>query len=46
MPKTAVTRHMADDIATAVKPQLILAPAPVADGDGREVTYDFVLDKA
>ncbi|MGX9885665.1 dioxygenase family protein [Streptomyces sp. NPDC002276] len=38
--------HVADDIATAVKPELILAPTPVADGDGREVTYDFVLDKA
>jgi catechol 1,2-dioxygenase len=38
--------HVADDIASAVKPELILAPSPVADGNGREVTYDFVLDKA
>ncbi|MEU6676446.1 catechol 1,2-dioxygenase [Streptomyces sp. NPDC046925] len=38
--------HVGDDIATAVKPELILAPTPVADGQGREVTYDFVLDKA
>ncbi|MEV0777802.1 catechol 1,2-dioxygenase [Streptomyces sp. NPDC050428] len=40
--------HVEDDIAQAVKPELILAPTPVADGkgDGNEVTYDFVLDKA
>jgi catechol 1,2-dioxygenase len=38
--------HVADDIASAVKPELILDPTPVADGSGREVTYDFVLDKA
>ncbi|WP_406135190.1 catechol 1,2-dioxygenase [Streptomyces sp. NBC_01089] len=38
--------HVQDDIASAVKPELILDPAPAADGDGREVTYDFVLDKA
>ncbi|WP_060888419.1 catechol 1,2-dioxygenase [Streptomyces caniscabiei] len=37
--------HVADDIASAVKPELILDPTPVADGTGREVTYDFVLDK-
>ena len=35
---------MADDIASAVKPELILAPTERADGKGREVTYDFVLD--
>ncbi|KUN29338.1 catechol 1,2-dioxygenase [Streptomyces antibioticus] len=38
--------HIGDDIASAVKPELILDPTPVADGHGREVTYDFVLDKA
>jgi catechol 1,2-dioxygenase len=38
--------HVADDIASAVKPELILDPGPSANGDGREVTYDFVLDKA
>ncbi|MFD7599715.1 catechol 1,2-dioxygenase [Streptomyces mirabilis] len=38
--------HVEDDIAQAVKPELILAPTPVADGKGNEVTYDFVLDKA
>ncbi|MET9662787.1 catechol 1,2-dioxygenase [Streptomyces sp. NPDC006510] len=38
--------YVADDIASAVKPELILDPTPVADGTGREVTYDFVLDKA
>jgi catechol 1,2-dioxygenase len=37
--------HVADDIASAVKPELILAPSPVPDGSGREVTYDFVLDR-
>lgn len=38
--------HVEDDIASAVKPELILAPTPVESGDGNEVTYDFVLDKA
>ena len=36
--------HVADDIASAVKPELILTPGPAADGRGHEVTYDFVLD--
>ncbi|GAA2352882.1 catechol 1,2-dioxygenase [Saccharopolyspora halophila] len=36
--------HVADDIAQAVKPELILDPAPKPDGSGNEVTYDFVLD--
>lgn len=36
--------HVADDIASAVKPDLVLAPAGRADGQGREVTYDFILD--
>lgn len=38
--------HVADDIASAVKPELIIAPKPTADGSGREVTYDFILDPA
>ncbi|MFD7999539.1 catechol 1,2-dioxygenase [Streptomyces mirabilis] len=38
--------HVEDDIASAVKPELILAPKPATDGSGNEVTYDFVLDKA
>jgi catechol 1,2-dioxygenase len=38
--------YVTDDIASAVKPELVLDPTPVADGSGREVTYDFVLDKA
>ncbi|MDN3028087.1 catechol 1,2-dioxygenase [Streptomyces sp. S.PB5] len=38
--------HVTDDIASAVKPDLILDPTPVGDGTGRAVTYDFVLDKA
>lgn len=36
--------HIADDIASAVKPELVLDPTPAATG--REVTYNFVLDKA
>ncbi|MBB5159803.1 catechol 1,2-dioxygenase [Saccharopolyspora phatthalungensis] len=36
--------HVADDIAQAVKPELILDPRPKPDGSGKEVTYDFVLD--
>ncbi|MEU5403568.1 catechol 1,2-dioxygenase [Streptomyces sp. NPDC005963] len=39
------TSHVADDIASAVKPELILAPVASGDGEGREVTYDFVLDR-
>ncbi|AMY53537.1 catechol 1,2-dioxygenase [Rhodococcus sp. 05-2254-5] len=35
--------HNDDDVANAVKPELILDPREV-DG-GQEVTYDFVLDK-
>ncbi|MDI3390611.1 catechol 1,2-dioxygenase [Streptomyces sp. B-S-A8] len=37
--------HVADDVASAVKPELILDPTPTADGSGSEVTYDFVLDR-
>jgi catechol 1,2-dioxygenase len=36
--------HVADDIASAVKPELVLAPEDRADGAGREVTHNFVLD--
>ncbi|TNC25178.1 catechol 1,2-dioxygenase [Amycolatopsis alkalitolerans] len=36
--------HVDSDIASAVKPELILDPAPAAGGN--EVTYDFVLDPA
>jgi catechol 1,2-dioxygenase len=35
--------HLSDDIASAVKPELILDPKPTNDGSGREVSYDFVL---
>ncbi len=38
--------HVFDDIASAVKPELILDPRPTGDGAEREVTYDFVLDPA
>jgi catechol 1,2-dioxygenase len=40
--------YVEDDIASAVKPELVLAPTPVAggNGNGNEVTYDFVLDRA
>ncbi|MFD1213283.1 catechol 1,2-dioxygenase [Arthrobacter sp. GCM10027362] len=38
--------HLSDDIASAVKPELILDPTPRADGAGKEVTYNFALDPA
>lgn len=38
--------HNDDDIASAVKPELILDPKPAADGRGNEMRYDFVLDPA
>lgn len=38
--------HVHDDIAQAVKPELVLAPVPAASGSGNEVTYDFALDPA
>lgn len=38
--------HLDDDIASAVKSELLLEPTPVGEGDGHEVTYDFVLDPA
>lgn len=38
--------HIEDDIASAVKPELILDPTPVGDGSSREVTYGLVLDPA
>ena len=37
-------QHLSDDIASAVKPELVLSPAERPDGTGNEVTYDFVLD--
>lgn len=36
--------HNQDDIATAVKPELMLDPKPAADGQGKVVDYDFVID--
>lgn len=36
--------HLDDDIATAVKPELIIAPRPKADGTGNQVSYNFTLD--
>ncbi|HEU4513236.1 MAG TPA: catechol 1,2-dioxygenase [Nocardioidaceae bacterium] len=38
--------HNDDDIASAVKPELLLDLKPAAEGKGDEVTYDFVLDPA
>ena len=38
--------HNGDDIASAVKPELLLDPRPARSGNGLEVTYDFVLDPA
>jgi catechol 1,2-dioxygenase len=36
--------HLEDDIATAVKAELIIDPRPNADGTGNEVAYNFTLD--
>lgn len=38
--------HNDDDIATAVKPELMLDPKAADDGKGVDVEYDFVLDPA
>jgi catechol 1,2-dioxygenase len=38
--------HVEDDVAQAVKPQLILRPTAASSGTGEEVTYDFSLDPA
>ena len=38
--------HVADDVAQAVKPELVLRPTPAASGNGEAVTYDFALDPA
>jgi catechol 1,2-dioxygenase len=38
--------YIETDIADAVKPELMLAPTARSDGQGNEVTYDFVLDPA
>lgn len=38
--------YVDSDIAAAVKPELIIDPQPAADGNGKEVGYDFVLDPA
>jgi catechol 1,2-dioxygenase len=36
--------YVDDDVAQAVKPDLILRPTPATSGNGNEVTYDFALD--
>jgi catechol 1,2-dioxygenase len=36
--------HNDDDIATAVKPELLLDIQPATEGEGVQTTYDFVLD--
>jgi catechol 1,2-dioxygenase len=38
--------HNEDDIASAVKPELMLDPKPAAEGDRATVEYGFVLDPA
>ncbi|MFE0427132.1 catechol 1,2-dioxygenase [Streptomyces sp. NPDC058953] len=38
-------RHVDDDIASAVKPELVLDPEPSAEGSGRRARYDFALDR-
>ncbi|WP_328504632.1 catechol 1,2-dioxygenase [Streptomyces sp. NBC_00457] len=37
--------HVQDDVARAVKPELVIDPSPTGNG-GNQVTYDFVLDPA
>ncbi|SFI68208.1 catechol 1,2-dioxygenase [Amycolatopsis sacchari] len=37
-------QHNEDDVASAVKPELILDPKPSGDGKGETVVYDFALD--
>ncbi|MGY1883927.1 catechol 1,2-dioxygenase [Blastococcus sp. SYSU DS0753] len=36
--------YVEDDVAQAVKPELILRPTPATSGAGEQVTYDFTLD--
>ena len=36
--------YVTNDVAQAVKPELILRPTPATSGRGEEVTYDFALD--
>jgi len=38
--------YLDSDIASAVKPELVIAPKPKSDGTGNEVGYDFVLSPA
>ena len=38
--------YVADDVAQAVKPNLVLHPTPAESGSGEQVTYDFALDPA
>lgn len=38
--------HNDDDIASAVKPELLLDIRPADSGAGNQVTYDFILDPA
>jgi catechol 1,2-dioxygenase len=37
--------HNSDDIASAVKPELLLDVQPADSRNGNQVTYDFVLDR-
>lgn len=37
-------QHNDDDIASAVKPELMLDPKPAPNGEGEVVQYNFVLD--
>jgi catechol 1,2-dioxygenase len=37
--------HNDDDIASAVKPELMLDPTPSTDGEGEEAVYNYVLAK-
>jgi catechol 1,2-dioxygenase len=38
--------YLDSDIASAVKPELVIDPYPAADGEGKQVRYDLLLDPA
>ena len=39
-------KYLDNDVAQAVKPELVLRPTPAASGTGEQVIYDFALDPA
>ena len=38
--------YNSSDVASAVKPELVIAPKPTVAGEGNEVDYDFVLARS